>query len=54
MKRQYRHLRIIQEIIYVMNKKTKINFLLSKTYFLILGRVVFIIPQNSIASAFFG
>ena len=32
MKRLYRHLWIIQEMIWVINKKTEINFLLSKTF----------------------
>ena len=69
MKREYRHLWIIQEMIYVMKlslkivRKTKISFLLSKIfiffleqkyiYFRILGKVGFIIPKNLIAFALF-
>ena len=52
MKREYRHLWIIHEMICVMNNKTNINFywvkhsfsfLNKSTYFLILGKVVFIL-----------
>ena len=62
MKREYRHLWIIHEMICVMNNKTNINFywvkhffsfLNKSTYFLILGKVVFIIHRNSIDTAFF-
>ena len=47
MKREYKHLWIIQEMIYVMKlslnivRKTKITFLLSKTFFFLEQKYIF-------------